>query len=368
MATKHNSRTAKSGLNKKPRFVFRWWYALIFVLFITLVGIVVLRFSRASGNVGLMLVDGTYTRHDRGSYVASQDGVAWVTSVNTIGADHWQWYGPFENLQVWPDNVSKSVEACWTLKDNRPFGIEAEYVLDATANNGSLSLASRTVSGQAGAFKSAANALTIQCLDIPLRNGRYDYGQVEYRLSMRKGSVSIYSMSRTLNGAVFSNLSLPTAKPDYIWPLLPDVGVVRGNDAQGGGCWGNPRAGGRQHAGLDILAPNGSVVVAARGGTVINIDSPPDIGGFGHYIIIDHHDGTYALYGHVENIVVTKGQDINQGQQIASVGNGGNAEGVGSQLHFQVQTVYNNSASVNFSQTINPVALLPKTRSLNGCK
>lgn len=366
MAINSKSRTSKSSLSKKSRFAFSWWHAVVLILVIVVIGIVILRFSKASGSVGLMLVDGAYTRHDNGSYTATPDGVAWSTSVNDVGVGHWQWYGPFETLQVWPDNVDKSVQACWTLRDNRPFGIEAEYVLDATANNGTLTLATRNVSGQAGSFKTGANSLTIQCLDVPLRNGRYDYGQVEYRLSMRKGSVNIFSMSRTLNGAVFSNIPLPISKPEYIWPLMPGVGSVRlHTDPQGGGCWNDIRNG-HGHSGVDIVAPLNSTVIASKGGTVQY--SSYDAAGYGNYIVLNNGNGWYTLYGHLNRRDVSAGQQVGQGQQIGLSGNTGNAAGTIAHLHFQLQNTPNVGAGVG-SGTINPLSVLPKDtgRDYGGC-
>lgn len=335
-------------------------------MIVAVVGIAVLRFSRASGSQGIMLPDSPYTRHDGGEFTSSADGIAWTTSVNNIGPGTWQWYGPFEKLTVWPNDAAKSVVACWTLRDNLPYGIQAEYALDITADNGAKVLGSRMVRGQEGAFKTVANSLTQQCLSANIDNGYYDLNRVEYRLSMRRGSVSIFRANRQLVGAITSDMQLATSFPAYIWPLLPGVGSVRGPDAQGGGCWGGPRPG-RPHNGLDIFAPDGSQVISVQGGTVVNIDNPPDPAGFGRFLIVKNDDGRYALYGHVKDVRVGVGERVAQGQWIASVSNTGNAEGVGSQLHLQIQTNYNGSASTTFGQTINPASILPQTRLLNGC-
>ena len=56
---------------------------------------------------------------------------------------------------------------------------------------------------------------------------------------------------------------------------------------------------------------------------------------FGNYAIIDHGDGYTTVYGHCSSLSVTAGQSVSQGQQIANVGESGNAHGA--HLHFEVR-------------------------------
>lgn len=372
MATKkRTSNTAKKSLTKKPHLAL--WMGGIIVAVIALVGILVIQFSHASGVPGWMLVDGSTTRHDAGSYVATPDGVAWATNVNGVGPGTWQWYGPFEKLTVWPAKDTKAVKACWTLRDNAPYGVSAEYVLDVTADNGNRVLGSRTVkkddNGRNGAFKTTANGVEVQCINVSLAQAEtypYDLNNVEYRLSMRRGSLSIVRMSRSFEGTISTNISLPAALPEYIWPLLPGVGSVRPhNDPQGGGCWNDIRNG-HGHSGVDILAPVNSVVVASKGGTVQASGNDP--AGYGNYIVINGGNGWYTLYGHLNRRDANAGQQVGQGQQIGLSGNTGNAAGTAAHLHFQVQNNANVGAGVG-SGTINPLSVLPTSsgRAYNGC-
>lgn len=372
MATKNRkTNTAKKSLSRKPKLAI--WMGVIVVAAIAVVGLLIIRFSQAGSVPGWMLVDAPTTRHDAGSFVPTADGVAWATQVNDIGPGHWQWYGPFEKLTAWPTNDNKAVKACWTLRDNVPFGIKAEYVLDVTADNGGRVLGSRTVkpdaNGSNGAFKTSANGVEIQCLNVPLPQAQgypYDLNNVEYRLSMRKGSVSIIRMSRSFEGTISTNTNLPSALPEYIWPLLPGVGSVRPhNDPQGGGCWNDIRNG-HGHSGVDILTPVNSVVIASKGGTVQASGNDP--AGYGNYIVINGGNGWYTLYGHLNRRDVNTGQQVGQGQQIGLSGNTGNAAGTEAHLHFQVQNNANVGAGVG-SGTINPLSVLPTNtgRVYNGC-
>jgi len=74
------------------------------------------------------------------------------------------------------------------------------------------------------------------------------------------------------------------------------------------------------HYGLD-LGTHGKKppIFASKGGTVVS--SGWNNGGYGGYITIDHGDGFYSSYNHLktEDIVVRKGQQVQQGQLIAAV-------------------------------------------------
>ena len=115
-------------------------------------------------------------------------------------------------------------------------------------------------------------------------------------------------------------------------------------------------------------------VVAAKGGTVVTSEaaygSIPayDANGnyiasyrsYGEYIIINHHDGTMTLYGHLKpgSRLVSEGDTVQQGQVIATVGNTGNCQPRpsasnpynGTHLHFEVR--------IN-GRCVNPIPYLP---------
>ncbi len=88
---------------------------------------------------------------------------------------------------------------------------------------------------------------------------------------------------------------------------------------------------GSLHAGLDIANVVGTPILAAVGGTVI--DSGP-ASGFGQWIRIQHDDGSIAVYGHMETLDVSVGEQVTAGQKIAGMGNRGFS--TGSHLHFEL--------------------------------
>lgn len=136
----------------------------------------------------------------------------------------------------------------------------------------------------------------------------------------------------------YSSISLwwfQLREPTYLSPLaLPGPLQIR-KDAFGSGAFGAHRSGGRWHRGVDLLAPLGTEVVAAksgvaRGGRLHN--------GLGRYVEIQHPDGAMTRYGHLEKIDVQDEGQVHRGDRIGAVGKSGNARRrlIQPHLHFEV--------------------------------
>jgi murein DD-endopeptidase MepM/ murein hydrolase activator NlpD len=105
-----------------------------------------------------------------------------------------------------------------------------------------------------------------------------------------------------------------------IWP-------VRGRLTSGFG-----RRWGRLHAGLDIAAPTGTPIHAAKAGRVIFAGR---MNGYGNVIVIDHGGGFSTLYAHQSRLGSSKGQAVSQGQVIGYVGSTGHS--TGPHCHFETR-------------------------------
>lgn len=90
-----------------------------------------------------------------------------------------------------------------------------------------------------------------------------------------------------------------------------------------------------QHFGLDINGEFGDDIWAAADGQVIKVISSGWGGGYGHYVIIKHHNGWQTLYAHLRGIYVRPGQWVEQGELIAEMGSTGRS--TGSHLHFEIR-------------------------------
>lgn len=85
------------------------------------------------------------------------------------------------------------------------------------------------------------------------------------------------------------------------------------------------------HTGIDIPAPAGTTIYAARGGQVITSGYHSS---YGNYVVIDHGGGDSTLYAHMSKRSVSAGQIVTQDQAIGAVGSTGSS--TGNHLHFEV--------------------------------
>lgn len=98
------------------------------------------------------------------------------------------------------------------------------------------------------------------------------------------------------------------------------------------------RAGGaRLHDAIDIMAPEGTAVVAAAPGTVEKLYNSEGAGGISAYVRSD--DGLWSYYyAHLRDYApgLTEGQRIARGSLVGFVGHTGNANPDGPHLHFAI--------------------------------
>ena len=106
----------------------------------------------------------------------------------------------------------------------------------------------------------------------------------------------------------------------FSWPLAGRLSSSFGRRPRG------------HHDGIDIAAPHGSAVHAAREGRVIFSDR---LRGYGNVVIVEHGDKFTTVYAHNDTNVVGKGSYVRRGDRIATVGDTGRASGP--HLHFEVR-------------------------------
>jgi murein DD-endopeptidase MepM/ murein hydrolase activator NlpD len=153
------------------------------------------------------------------------------------------------------------------------------------------------------------------------------------RGSSRGPAISV-SQSEPVKTAIKTSSLRPTPSGPLI---LPVIGITPGqlvdsfNDERGDGS--------RVHGAIDIMAPRGTPVLAAAGGTVEKLFNSK-LGGLTVYI--RRPDGAWVdYYAHLDSYApgLAEGQKVVQGQMIALVGSTGDASAEGPHLHFEVKAM-----------------------------
>ena len=97
------------------------------------------------------------------------------------------------------------------------------------------------------------------------------------------------------------------------------------------------------HGAIDIAAPYGTPIVAARDGTVVEVNTGGWNYGYGNDVVIDHGDGTKSLYAHMEAVNVSAGQQVTGGSTVIGwIGMTGRT--TGPHVHFEIRR---NDVTVN---------------------
>ena len=112
----------------------------------------------------------------------------------------------------------------------------------------------------------------------------------------------------------------------FRWPCTGRVTSTFGGRRSPGGI------GSTNHKGIDIANRKSTPIYAADGGTVTYAGW---MSGYGYLVRIDHHNGYVTYYGHNSSLLVSSGQHVYKGQQIAKMGSTGNS--TGNHCHFEVR-------------------------------
>jgi len=113
----------------------------------------------------------------------------------------------------------------------------------------------------------------------------------------------------------------------------PSIMPVEGYPSDRYGMRADPFTGKRSfHTGMDISSPGGAKVIATADGIVRFAGRQPN---YGKLVKIQHRFGVGTRYGHLETVVVEKGQHLKKGDVIGYVGATGRA--TGPHVHYEVR-------------------------------
>ena len=104
--------------------------------------------------------------------------------------------------------------------------------------------------------------------------------------------------------------------------IMPVDGIISGVYGSQRILNGKPRW---PHYGIDIAAKQGAMIKSSGSGTVTMAED--DLYYTGGTVIMDHGHGISTIYSHLQNILVSVGDEINQGDIIGTVGSTGRSTG-----------------------------------------
>ncbi len=134
---------------------------------------------------------------------------------------------------------------------------------------------------------------------------------------------SVYKRIKKENNAIGEaraiNSNLNFFKDKFIMPVEGIISGVYGSQRI---LNGKPKW---PHYGIDIAAKQGTMIKSSGAGIVTMAED--DLYYTGGTIIMDHGHGISTIYSHIENVLVSVGDQINQGDIIGTVGSTGRSTG-----------------------------------------
>lgn len=115
--------------------------------------------------------------------------------------------------------------------------------------------------------------------------------------------------------------SIIAPEAQFLWPVKGAILSPYG-----------PRPNGERNDGINIAATDGAPVRAAAAGTVTYVGN--ELKGYGNLLLIRHDNGYVTAYAHTGEILVARGQHVEQGETIAYAGETGDVSQP--QLHFEI--------------------------------
>ncbi|MCU7835548.1 MAG: peptidoglycan DD-metalloendopeptidase family protein [gamma proteobacterium symbiont of Taylorina sp.] len=102
----------------------------------------------------------------------------------------------------------------------------------------------------------------------------------------------------------------------------------------------------RGKKGIDISAAQGTLIKSSEAGKVVY--SGQGLVGYGRMLIIKHNETYLSAYAHNQNLMVTEGESVKKGQNIARLGRSGTDR---FKLHFEIR---------KNGKPVNPMSYLPR--------
>jgi septal ring factor EnvC (AmiA/AmiB activator) len=153
------------------------------------------------------------------------------------------------------------------------------------------------------AAQRAAQAKNDLIRDIDTRRDLNAQLAGELQTAQQKVQSALKDLSSGATAADAASLPLRPFRGDLEWPVAGTIARRFGRGAAANG--------------MEIAAPEGAEARAVHDGVVAFAGS---FSGFGNLVILDHGSQTFSLYGDMLDIAVKKGDRVDQGRRLGTVG------------------------------------------------
>ena len=146
--------------------------------------------------------------------------------------------------------------------------------------------------------------------------------------ALKKAADAVDAEIRAKEKEMAAQITNVPSESGFLWPL-PGYNTL--SSLYGGRkhpVTGKPN----NHTGIDIPAPRGVKILAAKSGVVTTSKYNNS---YGNYVVVSHSDGTSTLYAHMSKRSVKEGQTVKQGATLGLVGTTGSS--TGNHLHFEIR-------------------------------
>ena len=202
------------------------------------------------------------------------------------------------------------------------------------------------------------------------RNGTSTIATAAPVMGISSSSNFSNSMSVNTGGAPFqhgqsayaNHASIDTSpKPAYSAPAMQNQPILPKVASANGWQWPvegkvtekfGAQANGIANEGITIAAADGAPIKAAGAGEVAFVGA--NVRDYGNMVILRHADGTLTSYAHAREIIVAKGDHVQQGSVLGYVGQSGSA--TSPQLHFAMR---------QGNTVVDPLSKLPQQVAAN---
>lgn len=137
------------------------------------------------------------------------------------------------------------------------------------------------------------------------------------------------ALETTIRTAAERKIAAALARNRYL-AAIPSIWPTLGYISSGFGYRSYPDS--EFHSGLDIVNDYGAPIYATAAGVV---EEAGWYYGYGYRVVIDHGNGLETWYAHASQLLVSAGQVVKKGQEIALVGESGFA--TGPHCHYQIE-------------------------------